>query len=156
MIQLQISNTKTLNLHHLVLDYNGTLAIEGIPIPGVIEKLKQVASFINIHIITADTFGVVRTYLTDDRFQITILSASPEDQQKLAFIESLDKQTVVAVGNGNNDALMLQEAALGIAVIQAEGASFKAISHADIVCQSIFDALEIVINPSRIKATIRN
>jgi soluble P-type ATPase len=50
---------------------------------------------------------------------------------------------------------MLKEAAIGIAIIQKEGASFQALNNADIVCTSIKDALELVENPIRIKATLR-
>jgi soluble P-type ATPase len=50
---------------------------------------------------------------------------------------------------------MLEESILGIAVIQKEGASAKTVAAADIVVTSITDALELVLNPLRIAATLR-
>jgi soluble P-type ATPase len=40
-------------------------------------------------------------------------------------------------------------------VIQKEGASARALMNADIVCNSIVDALELLTNPLRIVATLR-
>jgi soluble P-type ATPase len=67
-----------------------------------------------------------------------------------------DPQTVVAIGNGRNDWLMLREAALGIAVIQREGAASKAIRSADIVMTDIHAAFELLLKSQRLIATLRN
>ena len=76
-------------------------------------------------------------------------------QQKNDFIHSLGKDKIIAIGNGANDALMLKNAALGIALIQKEGACSNTLFSADIVCTSIIDALELIKNPLRIAATLR-
>jgi soluble P-type ATPase len=51
---------------------------------------------------------------------------------------------------------MLKNAALGIVVIQKEGATVKSLENADIVCNNIIDALELLKNPLRIIATLRH
>jgi soluble P-type ATPase len=50
---------------------------------------------------------------------------------------------------------MIKKAALGILVIQQEGASGELMSVSDIVCLSINDALSLLLNPLRIIATLR-
>ena len=81
-----------------------------------------------------------------------------ENQQKLKlnFIEELGKERVIAIGNGYNDLLMLKEAGLSISVIQKEGACPQSVVFSDIVTTSIIDALELLINPFRMIATLRN
>ena len=44
-------------------------------------------------------------------------------QAKAAYLEKLGPANAAAIGNGSTDALMLKEAALGIAVMQTEGAA---------------------------------
>lgn len=141
---------------HLVLDYNGTLAIDGTMIPGVKELLNSLGTVLEIHIITADTFGSIAGNIADIRCTLDIIARDSQQEQKSEFIESLGKNSVIAIGNGVNDALMLKKAALSIAVIQKEGASPKTIENADVICTSILDALELLKNPLRLNATLRN
>jgi soluble P-type ATPase len=61
----------------------------------------------------------------------------------------------VAIGNGRNDTLMLQQAALGIAVMQTGGAATTALLAGDVVTPGIVDALDLLIHPDRLKATLR-
>jgi soluble P-type ATPase len=51
---------------------------------------------------------------------------------------------------------MVKEAALGIAVIEKEGAAVETLLAADIVCGNILDALELLLNPKRLIATLRS
>lgn len=50
---------------------------------------------------------------------------------------------------------MLKAAEIGVCVINEEGASSKSIISADIICKSIIDAFELLENPKRIIATLR-
>ncbi len=61
----------------------------------------------------------------------------------------------VAIGQGANDALMLAEAFLGIAVFSPEGLFMDAMKSARIVMPDIFSALALLENPQRIVATLR-
>src|SRR6478609_6350918 len=63
MISLDVPDFGLLELHHLVSDYNGTLALDGFLHAGVAERIRALAKLIEIHVITADTFGVVREQL---------------------------------------------------------------------------------------------
>ena len=68
---------------------------------------------------------------------------------------TLHPEATVAVGNGNNDQLMLKESGLGIAVLQGEGMSRAAMENADIIVKDISDAFDLLLNPQRLIATLR-
>lgn len=153
MITIDIPGYPSLQLHHLVLDYNGTLAQDGKLIPGVSALLKTLSSTIQIHIVTADTFGHAAEQLRG--LPMTTLPAGNQIQAKKTFVEALGHTGVIAIGNGRNDSGMLQTAAIGIALIQKEGAAAQTIASADIICTHIIDALELLMHPKRLIATLR-
>jgi len=156
MINIDIPGQGTINTEHLVLDYNGTLAIDGKLIPRVKDILNILSKKIKIHVLTADTFGSSVKELTGINCSLHILSYTSQDAQKKQYITDLGKNKVIAIGNGKNDALMLKEAVIGIAVIQKEGTSVKSLQNADIICKSIIDALNLLEKEKRITATLRN
>jgi soluble P-type ATPase len=149
LIKIDIPGIGTLSLQHLVLDYNGTIAFDGSLIEGVEEKLNQLAERLNIYIIT------VGQKCGNIKGKINVLTSSNGTLEKGEFIDSLGAENVVAIGNGMNDSLMLEKAALGIIVIGGEGAALKAVDRADIVVKDIHDALGLLLNKIRIKATLR-
>lgn len=155
MLRIEISNDFTLSLEHLVLDYNGTLAIDGKMIDGVMALIETLSKSLKIHVITANTFGSAHENLAGTNTSLVIINRGNELHQKAAFVNALNPLTVVAIGNGANDALMLKQSALGIAVMQAEGASTQALINADIACGSIINALQLLLNPLRVAATLR-
>ncbi len=156
MIEIQIPGHKKLHLKHLVLDYNGTIAFDGRLIPGVKEKLEGLSEKLQIHIITADTFGLVQSEMGGIPCKITVLPVENQDAGKLEYIKSLMLENTVCIGNGRNDRMMLKEASLGIAVVQEEGAAIVTILEADILCSNILTALDLLINPLRLVATLRS
>lgn len=156
MIQVNIPGYRQLDLEHLVLDFNGTLALDGIPLKNALELLKILAEKLTIHVVTADTFGSVSDILKDCSCKIEILSETDQHLQKKAYVEKLGAAHVSAIGNGRNDREMLKVSSLGIAVINEEGAGVEAMLSADIVCRSILEALELFIHPKRLVATLRS
>lgn len=155
MIIIDIPGGSKIEAEHLVPDYNGTLAVDGKLTDGVRSGLEQLSKKLKIHIITADTFGMSENELAGINCNLKVLSSSLQDVYKEAYIINLGKEKVVAIGNGRNDALMLKSAALGILVIQEEGASVDALLNADMVCNNIRDALALLDKPLRIVATLR-
>jgi soluble P-type ATPase len=156
MITLDIPGYRQLLLKHLVLDYNGTLARDGILLNGVKESLNQLSKSIQIHVITADTFGEARAGLEGVNCDLSILQKENQDTGKREFVKQLGNASAVCIGNGRNDRLMLKEAALGIAVILEEGAAAETLLAADVVCTSIHAACELLTNPLRLVATLRS
>jgi len=156
MIQVDIPGYRELRLTHLVMDYNGTLAVDGQLEPGVDEALAALAPHIEIHVITADTFGLAADQLKDAPIALSILPPGHQDVAKRDFVNRLGCAGSVAVGNGRNDRLMLQAAELGIAVLLREGAAAGTLAAADIVCNGILPALGLLLHPLRLTATLRS
>jgi soluble P-type ATPase len=156
MLHIDIPGNTTLDIHHLVLDYNGTLAQDGAVLPGVRERLEQLKTVLAIHIVTADTYGTVCEKVAALPVELQLLGPTDQDIQKRDTVRDLGARGVVAVGNGRNDALMLAEAGLGIAVMQREGCSLRAIQAADILTADIRDALDLLLVPARLQASLRN
>jgi soluble P-type ATPase len=155
MIEIMIPGTAGLKIRHLVLDFNGTIAFNGEIIPCVFEKLKELSQLIDIHLITADTYSTVEKQIGEIPCKLTILSKNDQQAQKEDYVLKLNPDATAAIGNGKNDMRMLHRAVLGIAVIQGEGAFSGTIISADMVCTSICDALDLLLNPLRITAGLR-
>lgn len=156
MIQVDIPGYRTVRIEHLVLDYNGTVAFDGTLILGVKEALAELAGQVEVHVITADTFGGARENLASVPCTLSILPPSGQTEAKCEYVRRLGADAVAAIGNGRNDRLMLQEAALGILVVLDEGAAVETLLAARIVCTDIVRALELLLRPLRLKATLRS
>jgi soluble P-type ATPase len=156
MIQISIPGFGELNLTRLVIDYNGTLARDGRLIPGAREILTAAARQLEIHVLTADTYGLAAAQLANLPVTLTILPPGGQDEAKQSLVENLGADSIVAVGNGRNDRGMLSAARLGIAVIQKEGAAAGALAAADVVTSCVFDAFELLQHPTRLAATLRS
>jgi soluble P-type ATPase len=156
MIRIDIPGDSPLELEHLVLDFNGTLALDGQLLPGVLERLQALAGDLAIHIVTADTFGNVAKMFAATDLDIIVLGPQDQDLAKKQVIHDLGPDACVAVGNGRNDVFMLQEAALGIGLIQGEGAYAGIVRTAHVICTSILDGLDLLTHPLRLAATLRH
>jgi P-type E1-E2 ATPase len=157
MLKLSIPGfKKEISIHHLVLDFNGTLAIDGKRINGVKKVLTSLSQKINIHILTGDTHGTATQELKNIPCKIKLLSKENQVTQKENYILKLNPSTVISIGNGRNDRLMLKASMIGIVVIQSEGASAETPVVADIVCSDILSALDLINNPLRLTATLRS
>ncbi len=155
MLNLSIPDFGELHLEHLVCDFNGTLAVGGSLLPGVAQQLNLLAGPLHVHIVTADTFGKARAALTGVICTLTVLPPGDQSAAKRAYVESLGAAQTVAIGNGRNDRLMLQTAALGIAVSLDEGTAVPTILAADILCPGILPALSLLSDSRRLVATLR-
>ena len=156
MIEITIPGYKTLQIKHLVLDYNGTLACDGEMLSGVRENLTTLSESLEIHVLTADTFGKVTSGMAGIPCKVSILPMEDQDIGKREYVKTLGFSHTVCVGNGRNDQLMLEESILGIAVILEEGAAVETLTAADVVCTGIVSALELLQNPLRLTATLRS
>jgi soluble P-type ATPase len=156
MIEVTIPGYKKLQFAHLVLDYNGTLACDGQLLPSVAERLNTLSEQMKIHVLTADTFGSVRPALSEVSCELSILAPENQDVGKLRYVEQVGPEMTVCIGNGRNDRLMLKEAALGVAVLEGEGAAVETVIAADVVAPNILAALDLLLHPLRLVATLRS
>ena len=150
-----IPGRETLEIKHVIFDYNGTLAIDGKLINGVKPKINQLAEEVSFHVITADTYGTVTNELDGVNCTLVNLSTSTEFTCKTDYLHHLGAQHTLSVGNGFNDKALLQQSRLGIALIQAEGVCTETLLHSDVICLSIMDVLAYFETPNRLKATLR-
>ncbi len=156
MIEISIPDFGNIRIRHLVLDYNGTLACDGKLLDGVKEELINLSESLDIHVLTADTFGKAKAGLEGIPCELTILPKEAQDKGKLNFITQLKASETACIGNGRNDRLMLEKSALGIAVILEEGAASVTLASADVVCKDIVTALKLFSHPLRLTATLRS
>lgn len=155
MIRIEIPGRETITVEHLVLDYNGTIAEDGNLIEGVEERLEALRDLVEIHVLTADTYGTVRKQCEHTGVHVETFPRAGAAECKLEIVEALGGN-VMCVGNGFNDALMFDRAEFSIAVIEREGTFAGLISHADVITTSILDALDLLLKPDRLKATLRS
>ena len=144
-----------LTLRHLALDLNGTIALDGQLLPGVAERVARLRDRLDIYLLTADTSGRGAATASQLGIQLHRLASGQEAEQKAGFVRHLGAAHTVAVGNGANDALMLSIASLGIAVLGHEGLALPALQAADLVVPDIAAALDLLLHPKRLIATLR-
>ena len=153
--EIIINNYKNLSIKHIILDYNGTLAKDGLLKVGVKKLLPLLTPRYTLHVITADTFGSVDKQMQAFDVNVKVLTSEDHTLEKENYVKSLEANNCAAIGNGNNDNKMLQTAALGIAIIGDEGCATQTLIHSDMVCSCIEDALELFLNTKRLIATLR-
>jgi soluble P-type ATPase len=155
MIGIDIPGWGNIEIENIVLDLNGTIATDGKIPSEVKEKINSLSKKTKLYILTADTQGTASVEISDMEVELVKVSEKDSAEVKLRVLESLDPTSTVAIGNGNNDHLILKEAALGIAVLGDEGISVSTMKNADIVVKNISDALDLFLKPKRLIATLR-
>lgn len=154
MIEINIPGYKNIRIKNIVFDYNGTLAVDGIPLAKSIEHLKNLNKKVNVYVLTADTFGTSKKYLPDE-ISLKIIGQNDQQFKKRDFVQSLGANETIAVGNGLNDILMVKIAVLGVAILDKEGCANPTLKNADLIYKNIIDFLESLENKKRIIATLR-
>lgn len=156
MLSFDIPGKGSFDIHTLLCDFNGTLAIDGKLIPGVKERLMKLSQQLSIHVLTADTFATVYQECDGLNLEVQIIGQYNQQEDKREHLLRYDPPSCIAIGNGLNDAMMLREAGLGFCVLQNEGSSVASLLQADVLFPSINDALDALIYPKRLIATLRN
>jgi P-type E1-E2 ATPase len=155
-LAIEIRGRSALVLHSLVLDLNGTIARDGRLIAGVEDRVAALNSHLDIYVLTADTLGTAGAIAGQLGCHLhTLAAGADEAEQKAEFVRQLGAAGVAAFGNGANDMLMLKDAALGIAVLGPEGLAVATLQWADVVVSDINDALDLLLTPKRLIATLR-
>lgn len=155
MIELNIPGRGVVQLQHLVCDVNGTLALDGKLIEGAASALLGLGDRLTIHLLTADTHGGQDKIDQQLGLQAIRIASGAEGKAKGDYVEKLGRGTVAAIGQGANDAEMLRSAAIGICLISPEGLATETLMAADIVADSIHSALEMLLHPMRLVASLR-
>jgi soluble P-type ATPase len=162
VLRIEIPDRSPLELDHLVCDFNGTLALDGWLLAGVDEQLATLARSLTVSVLTAGTHG----NLDDARQRLTqtcVAAGVPAPTwqivrtgaDKRVYLDGFGPERVVAVGNGANDEAMFRAAALGIAVLGGEGLYVGTLVAAAVVAGSPTEALDLLLHPARLVATLR-
>jgi P-type E1-E2 ATPase len=151
-IRIPIPGGDDLTVEHLVLDVNGTLTHHGEPIVSAITTLEKLSDRLTLHLLSADTFGTAGE-LAALLGALYRQVATGEDKRD--YVVALGAEQCVAVGNGRNDAAMLGAAAVGIAVLGPEGLHGAALNAAEVSALSIDEALDLLVEPRGLTATLR-
>ena len=152
---IDIPNFKMVNITDIVCDYNGTIAKDGKVLPQIKALFEQLSEEYTLHVITADTFGSVHAQLKEYGTTIKVLSSDNHTEEKAQYIKTLGADNCIAIGNGNNDKEMLLSAAIGISILGDEGCAKDALLNSDLMCKSVSEALELLLHPKRLVATLR-
>src|SRR6266852_192421 len=143
----------------LLTDYTGTLSRGGRMVSGVRERLLRLSDLIEIHVVTADTFGFAREELKGIPLAHHRLEGSDHDIQKREYGQKLGLQHCTVFGNGNNDRLLLKAAkelgGVAIAVDNGEGCAIDALLNSNLFITGAVNALDPLIEPKGCKATLR-
>ena len=156
MINVPIPGWGELAIEYVMVDFNGTAAVDGKLRKEVKETIEKVSRYVKVFIITADTYETVDSELATSSVTFIKVGKVGSGDEKAKVVRELGPEKIVAIGNGVNDAAMLKEAALGIAVLGEEGCATALIKEADVVVADIMQALGLIVHPERLVATLRD
>ena len=154
MISFEIPGSGPVEIEHVLLDYNGTIAVDGAIAPGAADIISELAKLVHVVVLTADTYGTAKAQCEPLGVEVRTFPRENAAAFKEEYVASL-AGGVAAFGNGRNDIGMLDKAALSIAILDVEGACAALLPHADIVARDICEGLALLLHVDRIRATLR-
>jgi P-type E1-E2 ATPase len=155
VVEVSVPGRGHYHIEHLILDLNGTIALDGKLIRGVKERISALSKKLQVIVVTADTNKNAELLLRDLPVALCRIEEAGEGEQKARLVREKGEDRSVCVGNGSNDVSMLKESAIGICIVGREGASAEAVTASDLVVSHINDALDLFLKPRRLRATLR-
>jgi soluble P-type ATPase len=156
MIKINIPGITEASIKNVVFDMNGTLGEDGIINTFVKKLLNELSKLVDIYIITSDTFGSAKKSTEDIHAKLIIIEGGGSSDKKKELVYKLGYSETVVIGNGYNDHAMFKQGLIGIGIIGSEGLAVKAALHCDIIVVKIEDAINLLLNPKKLIATLRN
>lgn len=154
-MKIVIPEYKTIELQTLFLDFNGTIAVDGRIPESVRQRLRRLGDELQIYVLTADTHGTAQEECEGLPVIVHTFPTGDARTYKRELVKSMGRRNCAAIGNGRNDEWMLKEAALSIGVMDQEGMYGGIFKAADLCVRSMEDALDLLLQPSRIIAGLR-
>ena len=154
MIAIQRPGQEPLEIEFILIDFEGTLAPDRRVHSKAKDKINLLSKRTKIYILTKGEKEVVTEVLKKVKAEIVYLTEGGASQKKLDLLRQLGPTKTVAIGNGVDDAPMIEEAGLGICIVGKEGSSVEAMVKAEVVFGNILDALDFLLKPLRQKATL--
>ncbi len=154
MISIERPGQSNLEVEFILVDFEGTLASDRRVHPKAKDKINLLSKRTKIYILTKEEKERVEGALKKIKAEIVYLKEGDASQKKLDLLRQLGQAKTVAIGNGVDDASIIEEAALGVCILGKEGTSPEAMKKADVVFLSILDALDFLLRPLRQRATL--
>jgi len=154
MILIQKPGQEPLAIEFILIDFEGTLAFDRRVHPKARDKLNLLSKRSKIYILAKGEQEAIGEILKKVKAEVIYLTEGEASQRKLDLLRQVGATRAVAIGNGVDDAAMIEEAGLGICIIGKEGTSAEATKKADVVFTDILHALDFLLKPLRHKATL--
>jgi soluble P-type ATPase len=154
MITIQRPGQNNLEIDSILLDFEGTLVSDRRVHPKTKDKINLLSKRTKIYILTKGEKEGVEEALKKVKAEIVYLEEGKSSQQKLDLLRQLGVSRTVAIGNGVDDAPMMEEAGFSLCVIGKVGTFSETMKKADVVFMNILDALDFLLKPLRQKATL--
>jgi len=154
MISIQRPGMESLDIHFVLIDFEGTLAMDGRVHPKAKDKVNLLSKRATITILTKSNREKVEKTLTKMKVEILYVTEGDSSQQKLNALQRLGAHQTAVIGNGLDDVRIMEQAGLGMCVIGKEGASAEAMAKADLVVTHVLDALDFLLKPLRQRAIL--
>jgi len=154
MIAIQRPGQEPLEIEFILLDFEGTLAADRRVHPKAKDKINLLAKRVKVYILTNGEEEIVGEALKKVKAEVVYLKEGQASQEKVKLLQQLGEQRTVAIGNGVDDAGVVERAGLGICVLSKEGTAPEVVVKADLVVTDILDALDFLLKPLRQKATL--
>jgi len=154
MISILRPGQEPLNVDFILIDFDGTLAIDGRVHPKAKDKVNLLAKRAKIYVLAKGEKERVEGVLNKVKTEVVWIPPEGASQAKLDLLRQLGGSRTVAIGNGVEDAPMIEEASLGICMLSQEGTAASTLQKADLVFTSILDALDFLLKPLRQQGTL--
>ena len=160
MKEILVPNYGVLHLKNVLFDLNGTIQFDGKISTDLKEKIKRLKEEYDVYLISADTRGNLEEIANDlgvsyIKIKVDKIKTANESEAKKNELIQLGKENTVAIGNGNNDSLMLKNAILGIIIIGSEGAAINSLLNADVILPDPISTVDFLLDEEKIIATLR-
>lgn len=154
MITILRPGQEPLEIDFILIDFEGALASDRRVHPKAKDKINLLSKRTKIYILTKEEKTLIEGALKKVNAEIIYLMEGESSQQKLDLLRQLGAARAVAIGNGADDAPMIEEAGFGICVMGNEGTYSETMKKADVVFMNILDALDFLLKPLRQRATL--
>lgn len=153
MLKIDIPGREVLEIESLVLDYNGTVAVDGALLDELKPRLLKLAERVKIYVLTADTYGTVQKETADFGIEVKTFPRDGAARCKAEIVRDLPR--TCCFGNGFNDIEMFKLADFSVAIVEGEGMCAALLPQADVLVRSAAEAFDLLLKPDRLRATLR-
>lgn len=155
VMRFEIPGYGALLIENVVMDFNGTIAVDGVLRESVKQRIVRLATCCRVHVLTSDTRKTAARELEGLPITLRVYDTDNAGECKRSLADELGGATCACIGNGKNDLDMFGVAGLSIAVLEAEGLYAPLLAAADLLARSSEDALDLLLDAKRLISALR-